>query len=151
MNTTYRIVLNSAALIFLFFLSANTIQSQDIRDSDLPEEVKKSFTEKFPSASELKWKILDQQYEFNFDTRISEGHFLVMDESGKVIRHNEIIPVADTPEVVIESINEKYTVYQIKSVKKMTNYDAVSYAIALESSNSSVDVLYSENGVEIEE
>lgn len=150
MNYMTKNITRSALLLAIIFFYANLGIAQNAIDKEWPQKVNESFNNTFPAASDLKWELKGELYQIEFDNNRSKGHFVLMDKSGNIVKHEEEIPKADLPEVVIRNINTKYTTYNIDSVKKITENDLVSYLISLESSNGELEVHYTQSGDELE-
>ena len=133
---------NLIILFFAFSLSSFLVFSQ----KNPPENVKKEFIKKFPSAQSVKWGNEDKtewEAEFIADgKRISASY----DNTGKWIESETKITEKELPATITNTINKDFQGYKKGEIEIFENSEMKGYELSLLKGEKSVEVIIDNNG-----
>lgn len=133
-------------LISLLFAGISIVSwAQEPPKSQVPSVVLNSFNNKFPSATGVEWEQKQGSYEAEFDIGRVE-HKVLIDASGKIIRHKEEIEKKQLPEAIHATIGKQYASYRIDDIDKIESDGKVTYKVELKSSSGDRKVFFKEDG-----
>lgn len=136
--------------IFLVCFCLNT-HSLFAGEIEIPESVKKSFVQKFPSAQDVRWDgdaTTHYEVEFVIDGKEKTAIFLV-DGTFKEIETE--IKLSELPKRVVKSIEKKFPLSKIVfalKVQRRNNSDA--YVVAVDTGIEELDITLDAMGYEVE-
>lgn len=116
----------------MLFLSAGAIFGQDIHKSQVPSLVLNSFQQAFPKALDAEWEMEGDLFKVEFETGILRtSHDVLLDKTGKILRHKEEISKNDLPKPVSAKISSDFPGYRIDDVEKITEGNKTVYTLEL--------------------
>ncbi|MBA3681827.1 MAG: PepSY-like domain-containing protein [Bacteroidetes bacterium] len=129
-------------LVVSMILSASTMHAAEV-----PEAVKKAFTQKFPTVTNVKWeKENGTEYEASFVIDSKEMSALYT-ATGALKEIETEIPVADLPQAVVDSVNKKYPNAKIKEAARIDRSDnSVLFEAEIRVGGKKTDILFDGNG-----
>lgn len=114
----------------MLFLCISTIFGQDINQSQVPSVVLNSFQQKFPKAIDVDWEVEGSNYKVDFEMGIRKlSHDVLLDKTGKILKHKEEISKNDLPKSITSKINNDFSGYRIDDVKKISEGKNTIYTI----------------------
>ncbi|WP_036150734.1 PepSY-like domain-containing protein [Maribacter forsetii] len=127
-------------------LGAFTIFAQDINPNSVPVNLRQSFKQHYPQASDVEWELDGQSYKVEFDNNRLE-HEIWYATDGKATRAEHEITSADLPQAITSVIARNYAGYKVDSIEKTTVNGSTTYDVELEKGwNDEKDVVFNESG-----
>jgi len=114
-------------IVGLVALTSGALKAQNVRESELPEAVKKAFTQKFPDVKEVKWSkegATEFEAEFEINKRAQSANF---DTKGKWLVTETEIRKSDLPPSVQVTIEKEFPGYKIEEAEKAESWDNGSF------------------------
>lgn len=96
--------------------------AQELKLSDVPESIKKSFEKRFPNTNVDRWEKEGTNYEAEYHQNKLEGS-AIFDGKGKFIEVEEKINLTEMPIVANEYCTKTYIGYKLEGVAKITTAD----------------------------
>jgi hypothetical protein len=122
-------------------------EAQKLKNTDVPDAVKKAFATKFPGVKEVEWsKEGSSEFEAEFEIKKVEQS-ANFDATGKWLATEKEIKLADLPQAVRTAIDKDFAGFKIKEVETMETPDhALLYEVGLKKDKTGYEVQYSANG-----
>jgi hypothetical protein len=116
-------------LILVTGLLASLTNAQKIKDKEVPEIVRTTFTKLYPKATEVKWEMENGNYEANFDLDEMDNS-VVMDGTGKILETEVEMDPKELPLAVWDYLNTHYKGKKVKEAFRIMNsVGAYSYEV----------------------
>ncbi|MGJ8715272.1 MAG: PepSY-like domain-containing protein [Maribacter stanieri] len=132
--------------VALTVLGTFTVFAQDIDPNTVPANLRQSFEQHYPQASDVEWELDGQSYKVEFDNNRLE-HEIWYATDGKATRAEHEITEADLPQAITSVIASNYAGYKVDSVEKTTVNGSTTYDVELEKGwNDEKDVVFNESG-----
>ncbi len=122
--------------------------AQEVRNDQIPSVVSNTFMSKFPTATDIEWKVKDSLYKVDFEIK-DVDYKAYIDMNGQLVKYKEEIRKADIPDAVKASIKKLYAGYRIDDAEKIVMYGKEYYRIELESKLEDKKVLFAPDGLVI--
>lgn len=110
-------------LVFLFSCENNY-------EKEVPEEIRLSFKESYPNASDVVWSLKELGYEVDFKEE-SGAVELEYDKDGKIVEEEVIISEAELPDNIIKYLEENYPQLHIGEASIEKNNGETVYELEL--------------------
>jgi uncharacterized membrane protein YkoI len=113
---------------------------------NLPENIKKEFDKKFPSAQSVKWSSEspdEWEAEFKMDGKKMSVSF---DNSGKWLESETAISEKELPQAVLTTLNKEFPGYKKNAVEILENPQMKCFELALKKGESSLEVVIDNDG-----
>ena len=134
------------ATIALTVLGVCTVFAQDINPNSVPANLRQSFEQNYPQASDVEWELEGQSYKVEFDSNRLE-HEIWYTTDGIATKAEHEITAADLPQAITAVIASNYAGYKVDSVEKTTMDGSTTYDVELEKGwNDEKDVVFNESG-----
>lgn len=147
-NDMKKIFIFISPLFLLFFQPG---KAQDIAPNQVPQKVSDSFQKKFPKVKDVEWERKGNLYAVEFETGRSDGHYILMDVSGVIVRHEEEdISKKDIPLAIINALKANYPKHRVEEIDRVTEKDGIKYKIELENRQNELEVYFTEDGSELQ-
>lgn len=110
--------MKTTIIICLVSLISGFANAQKLKESEVPEAVKKTFTQKFSGAKEVKWsKESPTEFEAEFDLGGHEES-ASFDNTGKWMETETEIKTSELPQAVQTTIAKEFAGYKIEEAEK---------------------------------
>jgi hypothetical protein len=134
-------------LYFLFGILIVLFASCNCNESKVPSNVRATFAEMFPDATDIKWEMEDEgEWEVEFKNRGKEISACFTD-AGVWIETEWEIEKAEITESVLKVINSTYEGWEIDEVEFVESPEFNGYEIELEMGEEEMEVLVTSDGV----
>ena len=133
---------NLVVLVATFSLLSISACSQ----KNLPENVKKEFSIKYPVAQSIKWDsetANEWEAEFSLDSKKMSACF---DNSWKWINSETEIPEKELPEAVLNTMNKDFQGYKRRLSEIFESPELKGFEVTLIKGESSLEVIFDNNG-----
>jgi uncharacterized membrane protein YkoI len=137
----------------IFFVIAVMLMAvASCKSENVPDTVKKAFQTKFPNATNEKWdNEKAHEYEVKFDWN-GVKYSANFSETGEWLETEGTISFDQLPEKVQKAFNFEHSGASIKAIAKIeTSKGITKYEIEIKQSIKNVEILYTEEGIEIKE
>ena len=133
--------------IFILFVVFSLLSASAICQKSVPENVKKEFTGKFPTAQNVKWgSEEDNEWEAEFKMNGKEMSSSY-DNSGKWLETETEISSKELPAAVTASLKNEFAGYKTGEMSFVESTELKGYEISLKKGESSLEVVFDNNGV----
>ena len=131
----------------LFFAFCVLLIASCTNAGTTPEAVRKSFEQKFPNATNVKWvKENKHEYEANFEWN-GVKHSANFLDSGEWLETESPIDFNDLPEMVQTSFNSNHKDAERKAVAKIeTSKNMTKFEVEIKKGVKTVEYFYDQNG-----
>lgn len=120
--------------------------AQKLKDSDVPAAAKKTFTQKFPAANDVKWeKEDDASIEAEFKIGKVE-YSATFDQAGKWLETESEIKKSELPQAILSAITKEFSGFKIEEAEKLETPEGKFYEVKLEKKEISYEVQFNEAG-----
>lgn len=125
----------------------NAANAQDLKETDVPDLVKQSFSKVYPNIKVEAWEKEAANYEAEFHLNNVESSAL-FSEHGNFIELEQDIVLTDLPKAAIEYCHLNYKKYKLNEAAIITDvYKKPSYEIEIKKGKETMDLLFDEHGV----
>jgi hypothetical protein len=107
------------------------MQAQEIPATAVPASVKNALKAKFPSASDIDWKKVGNQYKASFDLG-KVDHDAVFTGTGELLSHDYDIAYADLPAAVKTAVSKQFPKHRPDGADKQEANGRVTYKVELD-------------------
>ncbi|MFL1012131.1 PepSY-like domain-containing protein [Flavisericum labens] len=114
--------------LLIVILFAKSTFAQKIHQNNVPAVILNAFQLKFPNAQESRWKLDDGNYKIDYEVN-GKSHFLKMDSRGTVMQHNQDLYVSEIPKIVLETIRNKATYFDVHDADRYERDNRITYEI----------------------
>jgi len=139
--------LKMLSVLFFMAIAAN---AQDLKTSEVPQELKMQFEKTYANATDVEWEKEMDNYKVEFDIDRQE-HEIWYTSSAKQVKLEKKIEISALPKAVSDAIKANYGDYKIDDCEMQEENGTVTYAVELEKWFNELEVVYSENGKLIKE
>lgn len=124
----------------------NTAKAQDLKEAQVPELVKQSFSKVYPNIKVDAWEKEAANYEAEFHLNKVESSAL-FSEHGNFIELEQEIVLTDLPKAAIDYCHLNYKKYKLNEAAIITDvYKKATYEIELKKGKEKFDLLFDEKG-----
>lgn len=122
--------------------------SGGISEKDIPQQVLTSFNGRFTEASKVKWsQENDSTYEASFEFK-GKKHSALFGKSGQWLETETSIITAELPLTVVQTLNNGFYSYRIKSCEKMeTPAQGMFYEVVVKNAMETLEVQLNADGI----
>lgn len=139
-------VLLSSCIVAI--MSVTALMAQDLKESNVPANVKAAFAKKYPDAKKISWEKEKGNYEANWGGTSGEDNSAAFTPAGEFIEIVVAIPVTALPASVAPYVKAHYKGTPIKEAGKVTDAKGkLSYEAEIEGK----DLIFDENGIFVKE
>ena len=125
----------------------NAAIAQDLKETEVPDLVKQSFSKVYPNVKVDAWEKEAANYEAEFHLNSVESSAL-FSEHGNFIELEQEIVLTDLPKAAIDYCNLNYKDYKLNEAAIITDvYKKATYEIELKKGKEKFDLLFDEHGV----
>jgi Putative beta-lactamase-inhibitor-like, PepSY-like len=139
--------MKTTILVCLVSLMASLANAQKLKESEVPEAVKKAFVQKFKDAKEVKWsRESPTEFEAEFEVGKMEQS-ANFDNAGKWLVTETEIKSSELPHSVQAAIAKEYAAYKIEEAEKVESADhGTLYEVELKNGKLKYEVQLSAEG-----
>ena len=124
----------------------NAAKAQNLKEAQVPELVKQSFSKVYPNIKVDAWEKEAANYEAEFHLNNVESSAL-FSEHGNFIELEQEIVLTDLPKAAIDYCHLNYKKYKLNEAAIITDvYKKASYEIELKKGKEKFDLLFDEKG-----
>jgi hypothetical protein len=138
----------SCLLLILFMMMTHLATGQDLKEKDVPANVKAALAKKYPTAQKVSWEIEKGNYEANWGGKSGEDNSAVFTPSATFVEIVIAIPVNKLPSGIGAYVSQHYHGATIKEAGKVT--DAAGKHM-FEAEIKGKDLIFDDTGVFIKE
>lgn len=140
-------------LIFAILLVTGLTQiaaaQEQVKESDVPAEVKTGFKNAFPDAKDVEWKMKDGKYKVKFEMNGTDN-IAAFDAAGKMLSKGVKIKESELPAAVAAAVKSGYADRTIDDVYKVDKNGTIHYMVKLNGSPET-KVAYTADGQVVKE
>lgn len=130
------------ALCFGFIL----VKAQVIKEADVPVNVKKSFSNKYPGLTVEKWKKKETDYEAKFHLNKGEAS-VIFETNGNFKKSQQVIILDDFPKSAADYCTKNFKGYKIGVItKSIDTSEKVMFAVEMENGTEHFDAIFDDKG-----
>jgi hypothetical protein len=118
-NLKNNIMKNTTLFLFTIIIT-NLAVAQKLVDKNVPENVKTTFSKKYPEVKKVKWEKEAACFEADFEIKEAE-YSVVIDAKGQILETEEVIPTSKLPKSVQDYVTKNYPNQKIKEAAIITN------------------------------
>lgn len=135
------LIIATLALLGVFSVSA-----QDINPNTVPENLRTSFVQSYPTAHDVEWEMEGTSYKVEFEID-RQDYEIWYAPDGNTSKMEQEITEADLPQSIKTAIASNYAGYKVDSVEKTTVNGSSVYEVELEKGwNDEKDVVFNDSG-----
>ena len=132
-------------MIVLLGFGVSQVNAQRIKESEVPQAVRTSFTKAYPRAKEVKWDKEDGAFEASFDQNKTDMSVL-LDEKGMVKEVETHIEKTELPKAIQETIAKEFPGYKINETAKILTKGITTYEAEVKKEGKTFDLIFDING-----
>lgn len=112
-------------------LGVTTVSAQDMNQNDVPTDLKTTFEQNYPNATDAEWEMEGDSYkvEFEIDREDQEIWYAA---DGKTAKMEREITEKDLPQTIKSAIADRYAGYKVDSVEMTEVDNSATYEVELE-------------------
>jgi hypothetical protein len=124
----------------------NVAKAQDLKENQVPDLVKQSFSKVYPNIKVDNWEKEAANYEAEFHLNNVESSAL-FSEQGNFIELEQEIVLTDLPKAAIDYCHLNYKDYKLNEAAVITDvYKKATYEVELKKGKEKFDLLFDEQG-----
>jgi alpha-L-arabinofuranosidase len=136
-----KLILTASSLCII-----NAAKAQDLKETQVPDLVKQSFSKVYPNIKVEAWEKAEANYEAEFLLNNVECSAL-FSEHGNFIELEQEIVLTDLPKAAIFYCNLNYKDYKMNEAAVITDvYKKATYEVELKKGKEKFDLLFDEQG-----
>jgi hypothetical protein len=108
-------------LIAFLLTMTVTATAQDLKEKDVPANVKAALQKKFPDASKVSWEKEKGNFEANWGGKSGEDNSAIFTPAGEFQELVQAIPISQLPSPIVPYVNEHYKGAKIREAGKVTD------------------------------
>ncbi len=129
----------------LCFGLSSFANAQELKESDVPVNVKNAFAKKYPGVK-AKWEKEGADFEAEFDWNKVESS-AIFDANGLFKELEQEIKISALPMGVVEYCNKNFAGYKLNEAEKITDASGkIMYEAEMKKGKESMDVVFDQNG-----
>ncbi len=132
-------------LLLITAVLAVMVLSCDCNKIDVPEKVQSTFSEMFPGASDVEWKMDDDMYEADFTWK-GEMYEASFNNDGSWHETEYEIKQSGLPETALNIISNDYSEWEIEEAEFVERADFRGYEVELEMNEKEIELYFNETG-----
>ncbi len=130
----------------IIFITSITLISFFFNLQDVPETVKKVFSDKFPTASSVSWERESKtEWEAGFKLK-GVKYSAVFLEEGTWVETEYEIAEKDIPKAVLGSLAREFPGYTVDEAEKLETKDGIAYELEIEKGREELEIIIDTNG-----
>jgi hypothetical protein len=132
--------------LFVLIVSLSLISVSAFSQKNPPENVKREFIKKYPSAQSVRWESEEKnewEAEFRIDGKKMSSSF---DNSAKWIESETEITEKELPASVVSTLNKVFQGYKKGHIELFENAEIKGFELGLKEGESSIEVIIDNNG-----
>jgi hypothetical protein len=131
-------------LIFLPLMYA--LNAQSIKETKVPEKVKKAFASYYPEAQNLKWLKNKENYEVEFTLENSNAA-LNLSPEGKLLATLTPVSQSELPQNLIDYVSLNFKNFKYRSQEKIVDYEGtVLYKVIITKNKIKKEIIFTNDG-----
>ena len=139
-------ILNAALL-----LTGLSGTAQELANNEVPATVMSAFATAFPQAVNVEWSLRGTDYKAEFDLGATrKDHEARYDASGRLLTHEEEIPIAELPAIVLSAIERDHPGHALHDAERNTAAGAVTYEVEVRHFDQEWEVIYDTKGRQLQ-
>ena len=107
--------------VAIIVMMTSTAIAQDLKEKEVPANVKAAFAKKYPDAKKISWEKEKGNYEANWGGRSGEDNSALFEPSADFVEIVIAIPVSQLPSAVAAYVSKNYKGSKIKEAGKVTD------------------------------
>jgi uncharacterized membrane protein YkoI len=134
--------------IFLVFMLGSLMihsQAQKVNQNNVPAIILNAFKLEFGNATDVDWRLEKGNYRVDFEINDRDNR-LIIDNRGKIVKHQQDLWVSEIPLAVLETIRKKVPLFDLEDADKITENGKSTYEINFEIDNKDHDFWINERG-----
>lgn len=140
-----KIILSVLLLVSVF---SSNLNAQDLKEKDVPKNVKEAFVKKYPDAKKVSWEKEKGNFEANWGGKSAEDSSAVFTPMADFLEIVIVIPIDQLPASIAPYVSKHYGNAKIKETGKVTD---VSGKHMFEVEIKGKDLIFDEKGTFIKE
>ena len=137
-----QIILLASSLLLI-----NGVKAQDLKESEVPEIIKKSFEKRFPNTKVEGWEKEGTDFEAEFHKNKIESS-ATFDANGRFKELEEEIKTTDLPKASTEYCAKTYVGYKLEAAAKIIDFAGkITYEAEMKKGKEHFDVIFDDKGV----
>ena len=133
-------------ILVALFTSIVNIDAQKLTIDKVPDALKGSFKDKFPSATSEKWEKEGDEYEVTFKLK-KEAFSAKFDQTGKWLETEQDIKVSELPMPIQNNIRKEFPGFKIEEACRLESLkDGHAFEAEVEKGKESWDLIYNADG-----
>ncbi len=135
----------------LAVLGVATISAQDINPQNVPSNIRTTFEQAYPNASDVEWEMEGQNYKVEFDVNWQDSEVWYSSD-GSTVKTETEIKKKDLPQAILATIDNQYATYRVDSIEKTDQNGSVTFEVELEKGwDEEKQLLLDANGIVLNE
>ena len=127
-------------------LVSGALSAQKLKETEVPQAVKASFSKSFPNAKAVEWsKETESEFEAEFKSGSVEQS-ANFDATGKWLVTETEIKKSDLPAAVQATIKKEFAGFKIEEAEKVEKAEGVTYEVELEKGELTYGIEFSKDG-----
>ena len=141
--------MKSLKIAALILFTTMTVNAQDVKNEEIPKNLKSQFEKEYPNATEIEWEKENNLFNVEFDIDEKEQE-IWYDDSGNIIKTEHELEEADLPEAIRSKIKSSYSAFKIDDIEMKKENDEVTYEIELRKGWKGKTLMFNESGANIQ-
>lgn len=138
-------------IVALALLATAAVSAQDLKLDQVPANLNNSFTQAYPSATNVEWEMEGTNYKVEFDLGKMDNE-VWYSKTGSIVKTELEITKTDIPAAVAATVQSKYPKYKIDEVEMTEENGKKTYEVELEKwFSKEKKLVIAENGTFIKE
>ena len=141
--------MKSLKIAALILFTTMTVNAQDVKNEEIPKNLKSQFEKEYPNATEIEWEKENNLFNVEFDIDEKEQE-IWYDDSGNIIKTEHELEEAELPEAIRSKIKSSYSAFKIDDIEMKKENDEVTYEIELRKGWKGKTLMFNESGANIQ-
>ncbi|MDT7827512.1 PepSY-like domain-containing protein [Pricia sp. S334] len=134
----------SVALIAL--LGTAAVSAQDLNPADVPQDLRDTFEQAHPNASDVEWEREGDSYKVEFEVDYQDQE-VWYSADGQTNKMEKDIKEDELPQAISSAISDKYADYKVDSIEMTEENGKTTYEVELEKGwDDEINVVFDADG-----
>ena len=133
--------MKSLKILAIVLFVGGFANAQDLNSSDVPANLKNTFSKEYPVATDIEWKKELEHYKVEFEIN-RKDHEIWYNASGSIIKKEQEITEAELPQAIRAVIKSKYAGYRVDDAEIVWKNKMKTYEVELEKGQDEKHVIF---------
>lgn len=142
--------MNTLKIFIALFIGGFVANAQDLRPSEVPEEIVANFEKTYPGANDVEWERRGEGFSVELEEKRMDRE-IWYDASGEILRMEKELMEDELPAAITKALKKDYAGFRIEDAELRQEKGTTTYFVELEKGGVEKKVSFDKSGKMLEE